>query len=318
MKYSIITPVYNREDCLMRCLESVERNLSQDYEIEHLVVDDGSADKSHIIAQKYAETHPHVKLFGFPKNRGTNAARNQAIANATGDFCIILDSDDYFKDDAVSFINSIVSNTNYKAYMFAPDDMTEYYKNNPVIEGRTSAELTFNNFLKGEIGGDFIHCINTGILQRHPFDENLRTYEGVFFLLFFKEAQKMLFTNYVVTIRERSRNDSVTRSMIASNRNALTKSYQANVLRYGWFIRDYLSLNQHSSIANLLNNLLFQSMLLGDRKESKIWHKKIAELNLTCSGKNRILYKYNLGGLYFLLMKLYFMFKYNLLKRRLE
>lgn len=318
MKYSIITPVYNREDCLLRCLESVERNLSNDYEIEHLIVDDGSADRSPGIARHYAESHPHARFFQFDKNRGTNAARNHAIANATGVFCIILDSDDYFKDDALSFINGVVSKTDYKAYMFAPDDMTAYYRKNRIIRGRESAELNFGNFLRGEIGGDFIHCIRTDILKRNPFDEYLRTYEGVFFLRFFKEAQKMLFTNHVVTIRERSRADSVTRMMIASNRKAIRKGYKANCLRYVWFENDYLSLKETGAITNLLNDLLFQSMLLSERGDSKKWFDKIEELNLEFIPKNRKLYKFHLGGLYFLMMKTYFILKYNILNKRLK
>ena len=46
MKYSIITPVYNRSDCISRCIESVVRNEKRkdEYEIEHIIVDDGSSD----------------------------------------------------------------------------------------------------------------------------------------------------------------------------------------------------------------------------------------------------------------------------------
>ena len=110
MNYSIITPVYNRADCVARCLDSVIRNLQWGVELEHIVVDDGSHDETPKIVQNYADKHPHIKFIPFSQNRGTNAARNAAIAAATGEYCIILDSDDYFVDEAINFINSIASN----------------------------------------------------------------------------------------------------------------------------------------------------------------------------------------------------------------
>ena len=91
MKYSIITPVYNRADCVARCLDSVIRNLQWGVELEHIVVDDGSHDETPKIVQNYADKHPHIKFIPFSQNRGTNAARNAAIAAATGEYCIILD-----------------------------------------------------------------------------------------------------------------------------------------------------------------------------------------------------------------------------------
>lgn len=104
MKYSIITPVYNRADCVARCLDSVIRNLQWGVELEHIVVDDGSHDETPKIVQNYADKHPHIKFIPFSQNRGTNAARNAAIAAATGEYCIILDSDDYFVNEAINFI----------------------------------------------------------------------------------------------------------------------------------------------------------------------------------------------------------------------
>ena len=65
MKYSIITPVYNRADCVARCLDSVIRNLQWGVELEHIVVDDGSHDETPKIVQNYADKHPHIKFTHF-------------------------------------------------------------------------------------------------------------------------------------------------------------------------------------------------------------------------------------------------------------
>lgn len=128
MKFSIITPVYNREDCIERCLLSVVKQQKWDIEFEHIVVDDGSSDNTKAIIEDYANRYPHISFIHFEKNKGTNAARNKAIEKASGDFCIILDSDDYFVDEALKIINNTIQkNKLYKHYLFAPDDRINYY-----------------------------------------------------------------------------------------------------------------------------------------------------------------------------------------------
>ena len=318
MKYSIITPVYNREDCVSRCIESVDRNLLSGVKLEHILVDDWSYDRTADFIVRYAAQYAHIKFIEFPENRGTNAARNAAIKVANSDFCILLDSDDYFVDDAITYIDGVVSHSAYRAYMFAPDDMIKYYKNNPVISGKSSVVLTYRNFLRKDIGGDFIHCVCTDILKKNPFDEKLRVFEAVFFLKFFKEAQLMLFTNRIVTIRERSREDSVTRTMIASNKETIAKYYMANQLRYTWFQEDYDKFGEYESLTELLNGLLYYALLLQRRDEAESWNNKLKNKNLPINGMNQILFKFRLGGLFQFALKIYFAFKYKYLKRKLS
>ena len=317
MRYSVITPVYNREDCVTRCIESVIRNIKPGIELEHIIVDDGSHDRTADIVSRYAEKYVHIQFIQFSKNRGTNAARNAAIASANSDFCILLDSDDYLVNDAIAYIDSIVSASKYKAYMFSPDDMVGYYERNAILSGKASMVLTFRNFLRKDLEGDFIHCISTAIMKDNPFDEGLRVFEAVFFLRFFKEAQEMLFTNRIVVIRERSRNDSVTRTMIASNKKTIEKYYRANFLRYNWFLDDYINMGELLSFSSLLNLQLYYSLLLQKYSEAKRWYDELRRLNLPINKKNVVLFKTGLGRGYFLLMKLYFTIKYGVLKRKL-
>ena len=102
MKISVITPVYNRADCILRCLDSVTAQRCATCEIEHVVVDDGSTDRTYELISDYAGSHNHVKVVRFDSNRGTNAGRNAAIKAATGDFVIILDSDDMMMPGALA------------------------------------------------------------------------------------------------------------------------------------------------------------------------------------------------------------------------
>lgn len=312
MKYSIITPVYNRADCIARCLDSVIRNLSHGIEMEHVVVDDGSADNSAQIVEDYASRYDHIQFIRLPQNKGTNAARNAAIAAAKGEFCIILDSDDYFVDDAVAIIEHTVSANNYRQYMFAADDMVDDYARNPLLNKAQQTALEYKDFLAGRVAGDFIHCVSTQILRNHPFREDLRIHEGVFFLQFYRESQKVLFTNTIVTIRERSRADSVTRGVIRTNKTIIQRCLDANTLQIELFRGDYLRYGYGNILQQLLISKAENALLLS---EYEIARKTLTEL--TNSKKVRML-KFvsmlRLGRCFRIALKAFLCTKYTILK----
>ena len=236
LSFSIITPVYNRADCISRCIKSVIKNRHGNEDLEHIIVDDGSKDNTSEIIQGYSEKYSHINFIRFPQNRGTNAARNAAIKASTGKFCIILDSDDYFVDDAIQRIKNVIQeHPNNKHYLFAPNDMLPKYENNILLKGHKSRTLSFADFLSGSICGDFIHVVCTDIMKQYPFDETLRIYEGVFFMRFYKEAKRILFTKNIVTIRERSRADSVTRDTFRVSTQVIDRTIKATELFILWF-----------------------------------------------------------------------------------
>lgn len=91
MKLSIIIPIYNVEDTLRRCLDSV---LSQDVDnCEIILVDDGSTDNSGSIADEYSRKHENVVLLKKP-NGGLSDARNYGLDHANGEYITFVDSDD--------------------------------------------------------------------------------------------------------------------------------------------------------------------------------------------------------------------------------
>ncbi len=92
-KVSIIVPVYNVENYLTKCLGSLVGQSLQNIEI--IVVNDGSKDRSEEIIQQYARDYPE-KIKAFNKeNGGLSDARNFGIDKATGDYIGFVDSDDY-------------------------------------------------------------------------------------------------------------------------------------------------------------------------------------------------------------------------------
>ncbi|MBR5130205.1 MAG: glycosyltransferase family 2 protein [Alphaproteobacteria bacterium] len=91
---SIIIPNYNTEKYLKRCLDSLIGQTFNDIEI--IVIDDGSKDKSVDIIKKYVQQDSRVKLIQ-QQNSGPAKARNQGLENATGKYLMFCDSDDWYE-----------------------------------------------------------------------------------------------------------------------------------------------------------------------------------------------------------------------------
>lgn len=96
MKISIIVPVYNVEDYVLECLESIGTQ-SFNGEIECLIIDDRGSDKSMEIVEQYISTYTgnvEFKIIPHDVNHGLGAARNTGIDLSTGDYLLFVDSDD--------------------------------------------------------------------------------------------------------------------------------------------------------------------------------------------------------------------------------
>lgn len=288
-------------------------------EVEQIVVDDGSKDNTPQIVRQYADNHSWLRFVSFPNNRGTNAARNAAIKAAKGDWCIILDSDDYFLPTALVTIISVMrKHEGYKHYMFAPDDMQPYYEQNQILKDSKEKALLYPDFLNGYIGGDFIHVCNTEILLRHPFNEQLRIYEGLFFLMFYKDAQQMWFTNEVVTIRERNRNDSVSKEFIRTKRVFIERGILSAELMLENFEEDMKKLHMHRRLSVIKERLLENLLLLSNYQKAKAI---LSSNDIVTNRKVKILklvYFLRLGFVYRCLLQTYLFFKYQVLQKRLE
>ena len=100
-KVSVIVPVYNGEKSIERCADSI---LSQDYpELELILVDDGSRDRSWEIMQAIAAADHRVKAI-HQENGGVSSARNRALAEASGTYVQFADVDDWLPMDATKLL----------------------------------------------------------------------------------------------------------------------------------------------------------------------------------------------------------------------
>ena len=92
---SIIIPVYNTEEYLRPCLDSILSQSFADYEV--LLIDDGSSDESGRICDEYAQKDSRILVF-HKENGGVSSARNRGIDNARGEYIVFVDSDDLVTD----------------------------------------------------------------------------------------------------------------------------------------------------------------------------------------------------------------------------
>lgn len=98
---SIIIPVYNVEQYLSRCINSIRNQAFQDYEL--ILIDDGSLDNSGNICDDYAKLDKRIKVF-HKYNEGVSEARNLGLAKAKGKYIWFIDADDYIEKDSMSLL----------------------------------------------------------------------------------------------------------------------------------------------------------------------------------------------------------------------
>ncbi|MCL2566911.1 MAG: glycosyltransferase [Alphaproteobacteria bacterium] len=97
IKISCIIPLYNAENYIKRCLDSVLKQSISDFEV--IIIDDGSKDNSLSIVEQYTVADNRIKLIQ-QSNQGVSIARNNGIREALGEYIFFLDADDDIMQDA--------------------------------------------------------------------------------------------------------------------------------------------------------------------------------------------------------------------------
>ena len=102
---TIIVPVYNVQNYLEACIDSI---LAQTYQaLEIILVDDGSTDSSPAICDRYAQKDSRVRVI-HKENGGAASAKNEALKVATGKYLTFVDSDDWIEPDAMAYMQELL------------------------------------------------------------------------------------------------------------------------------------------------------------------------------------------------------------------
>ena len=113
--FSIVVPIYNTQEYIKECLDSVLQQTFSNYEC--ILIDDGSTDNSYTICNEYASLNSKIKLIQ-QNNMGVSIARNTGIIAAKGDFIVFLDSDDKIFNQTSLHDLYVLINNNYSNIIF--------------------------------------------------------------------------------------------------------------------------------------------------------------------------------------------------------
>ncbi|MCR5503131.1 MAG: glycosyltransferase [Lachnospiraceae bacterium] len=119
---SIIVPAYNVEKYIERCLDSILAQTHRDLEI--LVTDDGSTDRTGEIIDRYAKKDPRIRVI-HQENRGLSGARNSALKLARGEFIGFVDSDDHIAPDMYESMYREITANNADIALCAYEEFSE-------------------------------------------------------------------------------------------------------------------------------------------------------------------------------------------------
>ena len=101
-KVSVIVPLYNMDTLISKCIESL---INQTYHnIQIIVIDDGSTDRSGEIADEYKDTDSRIMVIHHSQNLGIANGINTGIKNSTGSYILFLDSDNYIASNMIEIL----------------------------------------------------------------------------------------------------------------------------------------------------------------------------------------------------------------------
>lgn len=183
IKVSIVIPVYNVEQYIAECIESV---ITQTYtNLEIIVVNDGSHDASGTICKEFAKRDNRIIYIEQP-NMGPSAARNNGIDKATGEYIYFLDSDDMLVINAIEILLKYIQIENADCLFFDADVVNEmdkicmsenyYHRADNYMEVVSGVELLYQLLQKKA----FRCSVPLMFIRKELFDNNkLRFFEKI-------------------------------------------------------------------------------------------------------------------------------------------
>ncbi len=226
MKFSILVPVYNVEEYLEQCVDSLlNQTYKGDYEI--VLVDDGSTDSSGQICDKYAENHPEKVKVVHKENGGHTSARLEAIKNASGEYSLFCDSDDFVEPNLLETVDNVLSDnpdTDMVMYSFCYyEDGKKTQRNisvwngTEIFEGDSKKKLYNLLITTPYINSLWTKAIKTEFLKNDPTDYSVLKDKDV--------AEDAYIVSYFVTACKKIININEPLYNYRINRQSISRSY---------------------------------------------------------------------------------------------
>jgi glycosyltransferase involved in cell wall biosynthesis len=243
-KISIIVPIYNAERFLYKCLDSI---INQKYKnIEIILVNDGSSDKSGEICNKYADVDNRIQVLHI-ENQGVSNARNKGIELASGGYIGFVDSDDWIDEEMYSdMLNKLTTynadiimcghviydgeNERYVGFPWKQDSVIEFEDIHKTVIPSFLAPMDIYGNKQQIVMGSVCKCLfKRDLIKQNQilFDTQIKyTEDTVFIIQSFIKAKKVLFINtpYYHYRKERERKISTTQKYIENMYSSLKLS----------------------------------------------------------------------------------------------
>lgn len=172
-RFSVIIPVYNTEKYIDECLQSVQQQTFQNFEI--ILVDDGSKDNSGVICNKYSENDKRIHVL-HKNNGGLSSARNFGLDRAAGEYVLFLDSDDYWCDkEMLTTIDQYINCYEADVFIFG---FKKFYQNDGIykeikIHDCNEAALSRTEAIRLLMEENlFVACAWDKVIRRSFIDDN--------------------------------------------------------------------------------------------------------------------------------------------------
>lgn len=181
MKFSILVPVYNVEQYLEECIQSILNQTYRDFEL--ILVDDGSTDNSGNICDAVSKECPEKIRVVHKQNQGLISARRVGITEAKGEFCIFVDSDDFIERDLLAIasyaldrdeeIDILLYSFNYYRKGQKEARSRKVADNGRTWQGVYKKEIYEKLVCSSDITSIWTKAIRTDILKADPTDYTL-------------------------------------------------------------------------------------------------------------------------------------------------
>ncbi len=167
---SIVVPFYNVEKYIAQCLDSI---IGQTYKnIEIICVDDCGQDNTAQIVEEYAKKDSRIRVIKHEKNRGLGGARNTGLREATGEYMLFIDSDDWIEKDTVSAVVEKMNTTGVNSVWFKAQFWLE--------DLQKTAPMSFCTYFMNMRGGYF--TINEHNIANFPLITWNKSYRREFLI----------------------------------------------------------------------------------------------------------------------------------------
>lgn len=199
MKISVIVPVYNTENYLSECLDSI---LNQTWRnIEVILINDGSTDKSGQICDTIARLDERVRVI-HQNNHGVSYSRNIGLKNSSGDFVSFIDSDDTLELDMYELLIKLIDENDadiaHCGYKHILKDEVRLVHDTKCVYVQNKKEA-LECFVSGKLfgGGLWSKLFRRELIEGLLFREDLKINEDVLFNFeAFNRARKTVFADY--------------------------------------------------------------------------------------------------------------------------